>query len=284
MNTCDLHTHSTFSDGTLTPSQLVSEALAHHLRAVALTDHNTIAGVSAFLEAAKKTPLQAIAGVEISTGYLGKDVHILGLFLKQERYEELDAYLAVINQRKEESNLALLDSLNRAGFDLHYAQIRERHQGNVNRAVIASEMLRKGYIRDIQEAFQGVLSPKNGYYVPPEYIPAFDAVAFLHSIHAVPVLAHPLVSMSEKELRAFLPEAKRNGLAAMETRYSTYSPETAATAQAIAQEFGLLESGGSDFHGDNKPCIQLGSGTGALVVPYMFAQRLWALTNRTDCT
>ena len=273
---CDLHTHSTFSDGTFTPSQIVAEALRTNLRSVALTDHNTVAGLPEFLEAARGTSLAAIPGVEISTGYLGKEVHIVGLFLEQEKYEAIEDFLGVINRRKEESNRALVAALHTAGYELSYAEIRERHQGNVNRAVIAAELLRKGYIREMKEAFRGVLSAKNGLYIPPERIPALEAVRFLHSINAVPVLAHPFISLTEGELRAFLPEAKEHGLAAMETRYSTYSPEVTAAAHAIAQKFGLLESGGSDFHGENKSGIHLGSGTGDLVVPYGFVQKLSA--------
>ena len=276
MYICDLHTHSTFSDGTFTPSQIVAEGLRANLRSVALTDHNTVAGLPEFLEAARGTALEAIPGVEISTGYLGKEVHIVGLFLEQEKYAELEDFLVVINRRKEESNRALVASLHTAGYELSYAEIRERHQGNVNRAVIAAELLRKGYIREIKEAFRGVLSAKNGLYTPPERIPAFEAVRFLHSINAVPVLAHPFISLTEGELRAFLAEAREHVLAAMETRYSTYAPEVTAAARAIAQEFGLLESGGSDFHGENKPDIRLGSGTGDLMVPYGFVQKLSA--------
>ena len=276
MYICDLHTHSTFSDGTFTPSQIVAEALRTNLRSVALTDHNTVAGLPEFLEAARGTSLEAIPGVEISTGYLGKEVHIVGLFLEQEKYAELKDFLGVINRRKEESNRALVAALHTAGYELSYGEIRERHQGNVNRAVIAAELLRKGYIREMKEAFCGVLSAKNGLYTPPERIPALEAVHFLHSIHAVPVLAHPFISLTERELWTFLPEAKEQGLAAMETRYSTYSPEMTAAGCAIAQALRLLESGGSDFHGDNKPDIRLGSGTGTLTVPYGFAQTLRA--------
>ena len=276
MYICDLHTHSTFSDGTFTPSQIVAEALRTNLRSVALTDHNTVAGLPEFLEAARGTALEAIPGVEISTGYLGREVHIVGLFLEQERYAELEDFLGVISRRKEESNRALVAALHAAGYKISYGEIRERHQGNVNRAVIAAELLRKGYIREMKEAFCGVLSAKNGLYTPPERIPALEAVHFLHSIHAVPVLAHPFISLTEGEFRTFLPEAKEHGLAAMETRYSTYSPEVTAAAHAVAQKFELLESGGSDFHGENKPDIRLGSGTGDLVVPYGFVQKLSA--------
>ena len=276
MDICDLHTHSTFSDGTFTPAQIVAEGLRRKTRAVALTDHNTLAGLPEFLEAAQGTALEAIPGVEISTGYLGKEVHIVGLFLQEQKYGEVEDFLAVINRRKEESNRALVAALNGAGYDICYQEIRERHQGNVNRAVIAAELLKKGYIREIQEAFQGVLSAKNGLYIPPKRICAYNAIRFLRSIHAVPVLAHPLISLTEEELKNFLPEAKTQGLAAMETRYATYTPEMSNAACFLAQEFGLLESGGSDFHGAKKPDVQLGSGAGNLLVTNAFAAGLEA--------
>ena len=274
MEYCDLHTHSTYSDGTFSPAQLVAEGLRKKLRAVALTDHNTVAGLPEFLKAEEGTGLEGIPGVEISTGYNNQEVHIVGLFLRQEHYGELERFLDVINRRKEESNRNLVVALREAGYALNYEKIRERYQGNVNRAVIAAELIEKGYLTDRKEAFHGILSAKNGLYRPPERIPAFEAIRFLSSIHAVPVLAHPYLSLTEEELRTFLPEAKRNGLAAMETRYSTFTPQLTEAARYLASEFGLLESGGSDFHGENKPDIQLGSGKGDLAVPYSFVQSL----------
>ena len=277
MEYCDLHTHSTYSDGTFSPAQLVAEGLRKKLRAVALTDHNTVAGLPAFLKAAEGTGLEGIPGVEISTGYRNQEVHIVGLFLRQESYGELEDFLSVINQRKEKSNRELVAALREAGYTLSYEEIRERHQGNVNRAVIAAELIKKGYLTDRKEACHGILSAKNGFYHPPDRIPAFEAIRFLSSIHAVPVLAHPYLSLTEEALHTFLPEAKRNGLAAMETRYSTFTPQLTEAARSLASEFGLLESGGSDFHGGNKPEIQLGSGKGDLAVPYSFVQSLAAV-------
>ena len=274
MEYCDLHTHSTYSDGTFSPSQIVAEGLRKKLRAVALTDHNTVAGLPEFLKAAEGTGLKGIPGVEISTGYQNQEVHIVGLFLRQESYEELESFLSVINQRKEKSNRELVAALREAGYALNCEEIRERHQGNVNRAVIAAELIEKGYLTDRKEAFRGILSAKNGLYRPPERIPAFEAIRFLSSIHAVPVLAHPYLSLTEEELRTFLPEAKSSGLAAMETHYSTFTPQMTEAAQSLASEFGLLESGGSDFHGGNKPDIQLGSGKGDLAVPYPLVRNL----------
>ena len=272
MEYCDLHTHSTYSDGTFSPAQLVAEGLRKKLRAVALTDHNTIAGLPEFLKAAAGTGLEGIPGVEISTGYRNQEVHIVGLFLRQESYGELESFLSVINQRKEKSNRELVAALREAGYALNYEEIRERHQGNVNRAVITAELIKKGYLTDRKEAFRGILSAKNGLYRPPERIPAFEAIRFLSSIHAVPVLAHPYLRLTEEALRTFLPEAKKNGLAAMETRYSTFTHQMTEAARSLASKFGLLKSGGSDFHGGNKPEIQLGSGKGDLAVPYSFVQ------------
>lgn len=274
MRLCDLHTHSTFSDGSFTPTQLVEAALREKLCAIALTDHNTISGLPEFLNAAKERYLEAIPGVEISTVYQKKDIHILGFYPDEEKHQELEDFLGVINRRKEESNRSLIAALNAAGYEISYQEIREHHPGNVNRAVIAAELQKKGYIREIKEAFRGILSAKNGLYVPPERIGAFEAIRFLRSIKAIPVLAHPFLNLTEKELPAFLTEAKEFGLLAMETHYSTFTPEMTASAHSIAQSFGLLESGGSDFHGLNKPNIRLSIGTGDLAVPYEFVQKL----------
>lgn len=271
---CDLHTHSNFSDGTASPAQIVRQAAALGLSAVALTDHNTIAGLPEFLDAAKDTDLLAIPGVEISTGYNGKELHILGLFLEQETFSQVTEFLSSINRRKEESNRALIRALNREGYMLDYDQILAKACGTVNRAVIAAVMMEKGYVSSIKEAVEGILSPKQGYYVPPERMCPYETISFLRSIGAVSVLAHPYLSLEEWELRDFLPKARDCGLVAMETRYSTYSPEITESAVRMAKQYGIAESGGSDYHGNNKPDIQMGIGKGDLQVPGNFVQVL----------
>lgn len=273
---CDLHTHSCFSDGTCTPAQIIEKAVDLKLSAVALTDHNTVAGLTDFLSAARWNPIDAIPGVEISTAYGETELHIVGLFLKPETFAAVTDLLDAFNRKKEDSNRCLIAALNRAGYSLDYEAIRRGHpQGTVNRATIAAALVEKGYVSTVNEAFQGLLSKKGGYYVPPERLSAFDAIAFLRDIGAVPVLAHSFLNLkTEAELRAFLPEAKRHGLAAMETMYSAYTPETTALARSIAREFSLKESGGSDFHGATKPHIALGTGKGSLAVPAEFAVKL----------
>lgn len=263
----DLHTHSHCSDGTCAPAQLVEEAARLGLGAIALTDHNTVAGLAEFLRAAEHDGIQAVPGVEISAEYCGREVHIVGLFLAPEVWGTVTDYLAVLNHRKTESNRALVRRLQEAGYQLDLEQLLQNTQGTVNRAVIAAKMMELGYVSSIQEAIKGPLSQDRGFYVPPQRLDAFDVIRFLRSVGAVSVLAHPYLSLEEGQLREFLPEAKAHGLVAMETRYSTYTPETASAATALAKQYGILESGGSDFHGQNKPDIRLGTGRGNLRVP-----------------
>lgn len=268
MKNCDLHTHSIFSDGTWTPAQLLDEAQRIGLGAIALTDHNTIAGLPDFLEAAQGREVEAVPGIEFSTDWNGTELHILGLFVLPEHYEAITQLLADAQRRKDESNAALVAALRGAGYDLDYEMIKASTPGgSVNRAHIAAELTRLGYTESVKDAFKRLLSPKCGYYCPPKRMTACEAIRFIKSIGAVAVLAHPLLSMDVPELMAFLPDAAEAGLDAIETDYSTYDAQTAAAARMAADSFGLLYSGGSDFHGDNKPDIALGSGKGNLTVP-----------------
>lgn len=272
---CDLHTHSTFSDGTDTPSALVALAEEKGLAAIALTDHNTIAGLPEFLEAAKNKGVRAIAGTEFSTDYKGTELHVLGLFLQPEHFDTITALLEDYRLRKEQSNIDLVRKLNDAGYAIDYAAIKAgTPKGQVNRALIAAELTRLGYTESIQAAFKQLLSPKCGYYTPPRRPSPFETIRFIKSLGAVAILAHPFLNLDEAELREFLTEAVPCGLDGMETLYSTYDEETTVLAKHIADEFGLLHSGGSDYHGGNKPHIQLGIGQGNLAIPYKLAENM----------
>lgn len=272
---CDLHTHSHYSDGSDSPAEVIRKAKKMGLCAIALTDHNTVAGLPEFMESARERHIQAIPGVEISAGYQGKELHIVGLFLPMNRLDEIQPFLDSILRRKEESNRRLVENLARAGYPIDYGFLLESHPtGNINRAGIATAMLKKGYISSRDEAFQGILHPEKGIYQPPEQICVFDAIGFLAAFGAVSVLAHPFLKLSEPELREFLPVAMQYGLSAMETMYSTFSPAQTTLAREIARAYGLKESGGSDFHGTVKPGIRLGIGKGDLAVPMEFARNL----------
>lgn len=267
---CDLHLHSTFSDGTDTPARLVELAQELGLGAVALTDHNTVAGVPEFLEAAKGKPVRAIAGTEFSTDWEGLEVHILGLFLKPEHFHAITARLEEYHRQKDQSNRDLVANLKQAGYALDYDRLKAgTPEGQVNRALIADEMTKLGYTQSVKDAFSRFLSPKCGYYTPPRRPDPFETIRFIKSLGAVAVLAHPFLTFrEEEELQRFLKPAVESGLDAMETRYSTYDEATTARAEKMAEDFGLLHSGGSDYHGQIKPHIQMGSGQGTLAVPY----------------
>ena len=273
---CDLHTHSTFSDGTRTPAEIIEECIKIGLCAVALTDHNTVKGLYEFKNAAEGKNIECVPGVEISTDYKDKDVHIVGLFLKEERYNDVEAFLEKANERKTESTKQLIYALSKDGYKIDYDEIRSRHAGQINRAVVASELLKKGYIPDIKTAFKTLLLENGGYYTPPKRIASEEAIEFLNSINAVSVLAHPYLTFSVSEADEFIKTAVSHGLVAMETRYSTYSDEISEIASKTAKKYGLLESGGSDDHGDNKPHIHLGVGMGNLNVPYEYFEKLRA--------
>ena len=271
---CDLHAHSNCSDGTYTPAELVAMARQLGLRAVALTDHNTVLGLPAFLEAARGGAVEAVPGCEFSTDYNGVELHILGLFLKPSHYEVVTALLEKAQQEKRQCDIDLVAALNRAGYAVDYDQICSKCSGQINRAHIAAALVEQGYFETMQACFKGPLSAERGFYRPPKRIGSYDCIRFIKSLGAVAVLAHPFLSLDEAGLRAFLPEAVEAGLDGMEVAYSKYSAETTATAHAIAGEFGLLPSGGSDFHGGNKPDIALGTGRGDLKIPVSWLEAL----------
>ena len=271
----DLHTHSTYSDGTLSPTELYLQAEQLGLTAVALCDHNTVDGLPEFMAAAHSHTTEAVAGVEFSTDYGDTELHILGLFIPQEHYQTVTTLLQEVLERKEQSNLHLIQGLNEAGLALDYQKIKDSTPGGlVNRAVIAAEMTRLGYTSSVKDAFDRWLAPKHGYFRPPRRLDCFETIRFIRSIGAVSVLAHPFLNLKEPELRVFLKQAVAEGLDGMETHYTKFDAATTQLASHLCAEFGLLESGGSDFHGANKPDTQLGIGRGSLLVPDSFFMQL----------
>ncbi len=268
---CDLHTHSTFSDGTLTPEELVLLAEKENISAVALCDHNTVNGIERFADAGLKSKVKTVPGIEISTEHNSTELHILGLFLPENRLPEISELMAQTKSRKENSNIELCKNLSADGYKISYDKIKQANGGAyINRAHIASELMKKGYTSSVAEAFNTLLSPEYGYYKEPQRLKALGIINYLSSIGAVPVLAHPFLNMAEEEIRCFLPVAKSAGLIGMETRYSLYDEKTQKCAEKLAEFFEIKESGGSDFHGDNKPNIPIGKPA----VPYEFYEKL----------
>ncbi len=272
---CDLHTHSVFSDGTCTPEEIVEGALACGLSAVALTDHNTVSGLKRFVQAARGTAVEAVPGIEISSVHEQQEVHMLGLCLPEKGWAFLQENMVEVNRRKDESNRLLVQALAKNGYPVDYeALIAATPDHHINRGHIGHALVQLGCVKSIREALETVLSPQHGYYRPPERLSAMEAIRLIRKAGGVPVMAHPFLNMTEQQLRVFLPAAKENGLAGMETVYSLYDEKTAACAAGLAREMGLKESGGSDFHGAIKPDIALGLGRGNLHIPYAYFRQL----------
>ena len=264
---CDLHIHSVYSDGSLTPAEIIADAKRLGLT-VALTDHNTAAGLAEFMAEAERADVRAVAGVELSTDYNGTELHLLGLFIPPEHYKSIDELTDYYTALKEQSNIDLVRRLNEAGYAIDFADVKKRNRtGKVNRAHIATELFEKGYVSAVAEAFDKLLYVGGGYYVPAKKLDFSEAIRFLRTINAIPVLAHPLKDISEGELAELLPQAISDGLMGIEVRHSSYNGEKARICDEIAEKFGLLKSGGSDFHGTAKPDVLLGTGRGRMCVP-----------------
>ena len=275
MKLCDLHTHSLYSDGTYSPTEIIDAAIRAGLSAVALCDHNTVDGLPEFLATAKHKNIHAIAGAEFSVDYNGTELHLLGLFIPEKQFDRVSDLMNDVIERKKQSNINLITSLCNAGYAVDYEDIRQSTpNGKFNRAHIAAELTKKGYTQSIKQAFDTLLAPEAGHYVEPKRLRFLEMVEFVKSIGAVPILAHPFLNLKEEELERLLPLAKEKGLVGIECYYSLYDEKTTEKAIHLADKYKLAYSGGSDFHGKNKPDIQLGKGRGNLEIPYNWIAKI----------
>nr|WP_297864734.1 PHP domain-containing protein [uncultured Acetatifactor sp.] len=278
MQTIDLHVHSTRSDGTFTPAELVDYAMEKGLAAFALTDHDTIEGLDetikyadglrASLSSPEKVP-EVIPGIEFSTEYEGKDIHILGLYIDYQK-EAFHRHLRAFVDSRTARNRKMCDLLQKAGISITYeALLAEFPDAVVTRAHYARYMLNHGYISSMTEAFERYIGDCCPCYVPREKITPVQAVKLVLESGGVPILAHPvLYHMSTGQLEILIQKLQESGLAGLEAIYSTYNDAEERRMRALASRYGLLISGGSDFHGSNKPGLDLASGYGKLFVPY----------------
>ena len=269
---CDLHTHSLFSDGSCTPSEIIELAEKSGLEAVALSDHNTTDGLMEFIKAAKNSSVLAIPGAEFSVDFNNTELHLLGLFLPEKSFSQISEIMESSKKLKEKSNIELIESLKSVNVNLDYDTIKSKTpSGYVNRVHIAEEMVSLGYISSISEGFETYLSKKTGFYKEPKRISVYEMIDIILSLGGAPILAHPLLNLSKDEFAEFLPTAKSAGLKGFECYYSTYSQNETDFSLSLVEQFDLLPSGGSDFHGTQKPDIQLGVGKGNLKIPFDWA-------------
>ena len=281
MELTDLHVHSTASDGTFTPRELVAEAGKVGLKAFALTDHDTVAGVSEAVQYGQEAGIEIIPGIEISTKYsskniINKEIHIVGLYIDYED-EYFLSQIASFRDRRDGRNEKLILLMNEAGFPVTLSEMWELFGENtvLTRAHFARFMLIKGYVKSTSEAFDRYLGDGKPFYIERQMPDPAEAVELIRSVGGVAVLAHPILyGMPDNELSILCRYLLRHGLAGIEGIYSTYRNSDERAIRRIAAECGLLISGGSDFHGANKPDIMLGTGLGNLRIPYELAINL----------
>lgn len=272
----DLHTHSTASDGSETPARILRLAREQGLRAVALTDHDTVSGLPEFLSAAEQEPVEAIPGVELSTMLFSKELHIVGLFLHPETPELLHL-LERMRSGRETRNREIILKLSAAGFDVSYEELLQEAGGeSIGRPHIAALLLRKGYFKTMQDAFDQYLKRGCRCYVARALPEPAEAIRAIHAAGGLAIWAHPVSGQSgerafaRKMLRKLVPA----GLDGAEVRYSMFSEHQTELMTELADAEGILKSGGSDFHGTNQPNIRIGCGCGSLAVPFDYLEAM----------
>ncbi len=267
MGCVDLHVHSTRSDGTYTPTELVNYAIEKGLKAFALTDHDTVDGIEEALRAAEGKPIEVIPGIEYSTEYRKRDVHIVGLFIDYKAPVFLE-YLERFQASRIERNHKLCKNLQGAGFDITYeALLEEFPNAVITRAHYAKYLLVHGYVKSMVEAFDRYLGDHTPYFVHREKITPEEVIDITRRAGGIPILAHPtLYKLGREQLDILVSTLTDAGLMGLEAIYSTYSPSEESQMKALAKKYNLLISGGSDFHGATKPGLDLGNGYGRLFI------------------
>ena len=271
----DLHVHSTFSDGTNTPQELVSLANKIGLSAMALTDHDTCEGVPFARDAAKGTPLKVIPGIELSTEYHHTEVHIVGLNIDPDNRELLEA-TREFRHKREHRNELMIELLRQQGFSITMEElIADNPDAVITRANIARFLVDHGEIGSVNHAFERYLGDDCSCYVPREKIPPARACTLIQQAGGIPILAHPvLYHMKKAQLEQLIQELIPYGLKGMEVYYSTYDRGQTKDMKNLADEYNLVATGGSDYHGDNKPYSHLGTGKNNLNIPDSILSKL----------
>ncbi len=270
MREIDLHVHTTASDGTDAPDEVVRRAAALGLRAVAITDHDNVSGYARAFAAGIETGVEVVPGIEVSTKY-GTAVHILGYFV-----ENLVPLLEDVVNDRDKRNRKMVELMAADGLPVTYSEMKARFGNVIGRPHFGELLVEFGLARNMDDAFARFVGKGMKYYVPRAIIDIDSSVEAIVASGAVPVLAHPFqYKKNDTELRELIERCIDHGLRGIECRYSGYSSEQSGYLEKLAEEYGLLKTGGSDYHGSHKAHIALGSGIdGNLDVPYEWLERL----------
>ncbi len=277
----DLHTHSTASDGSMSPRELVRYAKEKGLSALALTDHDTIEGIEDALDEGRKIGIEVVAGMEISVEYK-PEMHILGYFFG-ESYKNAADMLEELLKSRNERNPRIVEKLNEMGFDISMGEVAHEARGNViARPHIAGVLVKKGYVKSAEEAFERFLGYGKPAYFPKNKLSPEEGIRKISEAGGLPVLAHPIyLYFSLKQLDELLAELVLYGLKGIEAYYVDNTGDDTGNTLRLAIKHNLLVTGGSDFHGSFKPKIDIGRGYGNLRVPYELLEKLKTAHSRT---
>jgi 3',5'-nucleoside bisphosphate phosphatase len=283
----DLHSHTSYSDGSASPAQLIALAHSQGACAIAITDHDTVAGLAEGRAAADELGIEFVNGIEISADYSPGTMHILGYFINVES-QTLAVKLDELRNARNSRNPQIAARLQALGLDINYEDVaRLAGKEVVGRPHFARLLVDRGYARGIQDAFDRYLAKGAAAYVEKARLSPADSIALIHEAGGVAILAHPyqlkLPSIEEEE--QLIVKLAAMGLDGIEAIYSRHSPVERDTYAQIAARHGLLVTGGSDYHGTYKPDIDIVIGKGDLEVPYVLIERIKArITARAEAT
>lgn len=276
MKTIDLHTHSTCSDGSFTPRELVRHAAKNGLSAIALSDHDSVEGVRDALDEGKAVGIEVVPAIELSAAS-ETETHILGYYVDPENkpLKEAVEYAKQVRYEREVETCAMLNGL---GFDITMEEAEEEAKnGLLCRAHFAKIMVRKGYVPSVRDAFDRYLANGKGAYSARQAFTDTEAVSLINGAGGLAFCAHlHLTRKPLPVLREFLTRLKSEGLAGIEGYYTDYTEEMEKDYRSLASSLGLLISGGTDFHGAFKPHIAIGKGLGGLEIPYSVLESIKA--------
>ena len=273
MKRIDLHVHTTASDSTASPAEAVRLAKEAGLSAIAITDHDTVSGYAEAAEAGKKYGVEVVPGIEISTKY-GRAVHILGYYIDPDS-DKLAPVLEWVVHDRDERNRKMAELMAADGLPVSDEEMHRRFGAVIGRPHFAEVLVELGLAKDIRDAFDRYVEKGQKYYLPRNFLSIERSVEIIREAGGIPVLAHPFqYKLDDAGLRELIEHCMESGLKGIECRYSGYSTEQSKYLGRLAEEYGLIKTGGSDFHGENKKHISIGTGTGALEVPYQYLEKL----------
>ncbi len=271
----DLHTHSSYSDGSDTPAELVAKAVQARLEAVALTDHDNLDGIPEALAAADGYGIELVPGVELSCEWEPGGFHLIVLWLEPGP-GPLQDRLAELQHGRAHRNEQMVSKLAGLGIDITYGEVLEEAGGTgVGRPHMAAILVRRGVVESMSEAFDLYLAAGRPGYVGRVRLSPENAIALARASGAVPIIAHPhTLGIFRSELDSELERLAGLGLVGLETYYPEYEPDTRLELVERARQAGLIPSGGSDYHGDYKQGLHIGNGYGDLVVERRLLEEL----------